>query len=324
MADAKHKKRASIKATVSDTRSEMTPPKKRGPYIRDNKLKTAFKSLLRRGLSVATVRKQLQADFPDARLPSDRTIERWAAEYRKTQGDVPWRWAGKDGDNWMLDVQTAVFEFTQGEGFISEKQAEALKVIHGLVPNMPPVPAWFFCQEILDTPWQDVHHIFDSLGFARRVSAKGEIARETIEAHVASHVRRWGDRPLVAWTPNIDVMKLYLRIACPPLSEKRATHLAMETGIDRQFLFMQILEEEYGSAVLVAARSGGMVFLLPSAEEREAVAPSGQDIGLECTESQGHDLQRPAHADRGWTGHYGVKKRLEKGARSRSRKGDTK
>jgi len=257
---------APLQATISDRAPETALAKKRGPYIRDKNLKSAFKRLVRQGLSVATVRSQLEKAFPDAKLPSDRTIERWAAEYRKGQGNVPWQWMGKDGDNWVLDAQTAVFEFTQGEGFISEKEAEALKVIHGLVPNMPPLTAWLFCQDILDTPRQDVQRVFDCLGFARRVSAKGEIARETIEAHVASHVRRWGEWPLLAWVPNIDVATLYLRTACPYLSEERATRYAELSVIDSQFMFMQFLETEDGAAVYLGILSGGGFILSPSLE----------------------------------------------------------
>jgi hypothetical protein len=308
MTDAKRKRQAPLRATVSDRQPEITSVKKRGPYIQDKDLKAAFKNLVRQGLPVASVRKRLQEDFPGARLPSDRTIERWIADYQKARGNVPWHWTGKDADNWVLDVQTAVVRFTEGQGFISEKEAEVLKTIHSVVPNMPALPAWFFCQEILDTPkGQDLAHIFNSLGFARLTSAKDGIPPDVVEAHVASHVRRWPDRPLVAWAPDLDVATLYANLLGPHLAPEHNSGKEYSATMwsdferDGQFVWLLIFEGEWSPppqmpwGQRIDDKLRGRHF--PLAEERMKRAFQ--------------ELEARSRAK-------------DKGAQSRSRKGDTK
>ena len=211
MAEAKPRKQGTIQETIADRQPEMAAVKRRGPYIRDQKMKIFFKNLVRQRRSAAGIRQELRKKFPDApKLPSDRTMARWAAEAKKEQGDAPWEWTDKEGDEWVLQVQTAVLEHTNGETLISEKEAEYSKFVHRLVPRMPPLTAWFFAQELLSTPEGHHQHIMSSLSFARAISAKDDRWAQTLRAHVASHVQHWADRTLVAWVINGAVSDAYI------------------------------------------------------------------------------------------------------------------
>jgi hypothetical protein len=161
------------------------------------------------GHSLETIRGYLSEKFNARRVPSDRTIARRIAKYAPPRAPR-WEWAGAEGDDFVLDCQTAAIQYTEGRaGFLTEEEAKKVKAVRGLV-LMPPLTSWLFAKEWAATG-DNAQHVVAGLGLARRFpQGVAEDAKEAIENHVAHHARRWLARPLMAWVRTAAAANMFV------------------------------------------------------------------------------------------------------------------
>jgi len=113
----------------------------------------------------------------------------------------------------MEALAIIIEESDGGISDISRGQAAWIMKIKEAVPEMPTRVALRFAREYMSS--EDMAHLDVALAVARsavrRPSGEPDLDEGQIARHVALHVRRWMDQPLLVWAGSARAAQAYIR-----------------------------------------------------------------------------------------------------------------
>lgn len=133
-----------------------------------------------------------------------RTVQRWITERRGTPSE-PWSSSLADAAEVaaVVPVLAAVLQQPDGAGFVTQAEAAWIARISRAVPLMPPLVVMHFTKDYVAIG-DETAHLDASLAVALSVQPLGpdgfHLDGQAIKDHVALHVRRWINKPLVFWS----------------------------------------------------------------------------------------------------------------------------
>lgn len=182
----------------------------RGPNL-DADVKVKMAELIAKGWSPYTIHQQLKKDFPDQRLPTERTIYRWAKARRPAQAAPGWDWKKEASKDAALILEALGAAIAGSEGRIStfsQEQADLILKIRRAAPNLPAATICLFAQEYAAA--KDTAHLDAALAVGQAIERDAGLTDAAVAAHVALHAGKWIDRPLVAFASSKEVAQKYI------------------------------------------------------------------------------------------------------------------
>ncbi len=183
--------------------------------------------------------------FSDRLLPNVRTVQRLMRPRRQQKArGAEWRLADASPEEARVVMEALATAIEESDGSISDisrSEAAWIMKIKEAVPEMPTRVALRFAREYVSS--EATAHLDAALAVARRVvrgpSSEPNLDEAHIARHVALHVRRWMDQPLLVWAGSRTAAQGYIREIGRHASLSRPGE---ESWFDNDFLGRLIME----------------------------------------------------------------------------------